>query len=489
MVSAAHADTLYVNGIDGTTGRYLVEPLSLPRLMQVLRDRQVPDPARSPERVAYLKIAASRLRQPHFGLPLDRRPEAVNEAGWAIVFHDDEAPAVRKAMEPLIERRRRQIGDDTICKVLDYHEGEGWSEWLARHGVAAGSVEPDRVPFYLLLVGSPARIPFAFSQQLDIEYSVGRLHFDLADEYERYAKSVIEYETSKSVPTAREAVFFAPRHDFDTATQMSADLLVQPLARGVPSEANHPAVPGVAEKRGFRTTAMIAEVATTHSLAGVFERSPGEVPSFLFTASHGMGWPAGNPEQLEGQGALLCQDWPGFGNVKPDHYFAGANVSRGARVHGLVAFFFACYGAGTPSHDRFLHEPGQSPSRIANAPFIAALPKRLLSHPQGGALACIGHVERAWGYSIAPPAVGPQLLPFQNAIGRILIGQPIGYALKDFNEKFATLSADLSSTLERVGFGQRIPEYELATLWINRNDAEGYITLGDPAAQLRADSR
>ena len=119
-----------------------------------------------------------------------------------------------------------------------------------------------------------------------------------------------------------------------------------------------------------------------------------------------MGWPSGLKGQTEGQGALLCQDWPGLGHVSPSHYFAAADVPATAHVHGLVAFHFACFSAGTPAVDRYAHDPGSKPSALAPHPFVAALPKALLAHPQGGALACIGHVERAWGYSIgrlSPP--------------------------------------------------------------------------------------
>jgi len=151
----------------------------------------------------------------------------------------------------------------------------------------------------------------------------------------------------------------------------------------------------------------------------------------------------------------------------------------------MIAFHFACYGAGTPDQDRFVHKPGQPPPVIASKPFIAALPKRLLSHPNGGALAVIGHVERAWGYSIQTANAGPQLIPFQNSIGRLLRGEPIGLAMKDFNERYAALSTNLSDIQEKIGFGMKVDDIVLASTWIERNDAEGYVVLGDPAVRLR----
>ena len=200
-----------------------------------------------------------------------------------------------------------------------------------------------------------------------------------------------------------------------------------------------------------------------------------------------MGWPKGHPDQMAKQGALLCQDWPGYGSIDPGHYFTGAELPDDANVHGMVSFHFACYGAGTPKEDNFVHQPGEKPPQIANRAFVAELPKRLLNHPRGGALAVIGHVERAWGYSIYHADAGPQLLPFQNAIGRILIGNPVGYSIKDFNERYAALSTNLANLLEEISFGARVSDNQLAQLWIDRNDAQNYVVLGDPAARLRVE--
>jgi len=108
-----------------------------------------------------------------------------------------------------------------------------------------------------------------------------------------------------------------------------------------------------------------------------------------------------------------------------------------------------------------------------------------LSYPGGGALACIGHVERAWGYSIRPGTEDEQIGPFQNALSRILHGQPVGHAMKDFDERYASLSAELNTKLEEIGFGGSFSDVSLASNWIERNDAEGYAVIGDPAVRLR----
>jgi hypothetical protein len=102
-------------------------------------------------------------------------------------------------------------------------------------------------------------------------------------------------------------------------------------------------------------------------------------------------------------------------------------------------------------------------------------------------LAVIGHVDRAWGYSIKPPRVGPQLVPFRNLLGRILAGEPVGHATTDVSLKYAMLSAELLSLVDPALPGSTIPTAkEVALAWVERNDAQSYVVLGDPAAHLRA---
>jgi hypothetical protein len=216
-------------------------------------------------------------------------------------------------------------------------------------------------------------------------------------------------------------------------------------------------------------------------------------PAMLFTASHGMSVRSGRPNQLTDQGALLCQDWPGFGSVRAEHFLAAADVADDANVNGLVAFLFACFGNGTPDADQFpidLSQAGTGPP-LARQPFIAALPRRLLAHPNGGALAVIGHIDRAWGFSIqAPKATDAQIHTFRNCLGYILKGQPVGSAVcGQFGARFAALSTALASfTSPTAPSFMRPNDRDLVTYWLERNDAQNYVMLGDPAVRIRTDA-
>jgi hypothetical protein len=469
---------LHLNGIDGTTGTYVKPAMTYQQAAAAAKGKP-----ENPTDVSWLRRIWRTLVKVHLGLPFDIDPADVAKAGWGVIFHHEESEEIKNALAPLLEHRRKTVGERV--KVLEYCSGERREDWLARYGVAAGSVDPGRVPFYLLLVGSPVRIPFEFYHHLAVEYCVGWIDFDRAEDFSSYVSSLIDYETALTVPNTKEVVFFAPRHAFDRATQLSADYLVKPLAEGAPASGTAGLQPSVAARSGFNTQLFWGQDARKATLAqtlnGISSR-----PAFLLSASHGMGWPKGHPNQLAAQGALLCQDWPGArGAVSFEHYFAARDLSPTARVHGLIAFLFACYGVGTPEQDRFFHEAGKKPPAIADRSFLAALPKALLSHPKGGALACVGHVERAWGYSIIPPNARAQLQPFENAIGRILSGQPLGLATRDFSERYAALSTTLATKLEKISFNAQVPDYELASAWIARNDAEGYLIFGDPAVRVR----
>ncbi len=485
LESAAEDGRLYLNGIDALTGLPAVPPMTEEEAAR--RAAGGPPPA---EDVGLLRQLWDALKRLFHGLPDDIDPADVATAGWAVVLPTETPDEVRQAIERLVAHRRdhTRVPADR-CRILDYRPGEPLGDWLRGLGAHLADIEPTRLPYYVALVGGPEVISFEFQALLDMNYAVGRIAFDRPEQYRQYVEGLIAYEAAGAVPNGREVLYWGPRNRADQATQLSADCLIRPLYEGIPATGDQPALPAVAEQRRFRSRCLGGPEATrANLLEPLHAADSGRRPAFLFTASHGLEWPNGHESQVAEQGALLCQDWPGLGvPPRPEHCVKAADIGDDAQFHGLVAFLFACHGAGTPAFDQFLADRTKGAVPIAGRPFVAALPQRLLSHPNGPALAVFGHVERAWGYSIRPRGLGARLRPFRNLLSRVLKGEPVGHATKDLSDRFTAASAQLNLLHDPSYPGERPPASELAALWVECNDARNYILLGDPAARLRVD--
>jgi hypothetical protein len=376
--------------------------------------------------------------------------------------------------------------------VLAYRSGEDAATFLARHGTSQGPVDPSRgVPFYLLLAGRPGPIgsgdttflPFLLQYELDIFWGVGRVCFTDPTTgqhnyaaYAAYAEQVVAFEQAAAPPYAKHITYFGTRHAFDRSTQRSADELVVPLTEGLSGKL------GVAAEFGFTQQRFLAEQATRDTLDRILcGAAEGGRPALLFTATHGIGFPVDDPRLNAEQGALVCQDWTGYGSIKREHWYAGTDLAAQTRVDGLIAVCFACYSTGCPAEDQFVFQPGKERPMIAPYPLVAHLPQQLLAR---GALAVLGHVERAWTHSFSAPGVPAQTQRFESVLGRLMQGDRLGLATDQFNMVQGAVAMQLAQRLEDVRFGYQITPAELSALWVARNDARNYALLGDPAVRL-----
>lgn len=425
----------------------------------------------------------------------------LQQAGWGLVFpyeEDGNAPlanAILAQLAPLVAWRRAQAGKryrEPLMGNIGYRPGESKLSFLARLKTAtAGAVDPDKLPYYLLLIGSPEQIPWSFQTHLDVQYAVGRLYFDDLADYRRYAESVVRVEKSGS-PRPRRMALFAPANSGDPASEQSCNQLVAPLAISL-----RQALPGLDIQTALQQEADRKRLRSW--LGGA------DTPSLLLTAAHGLEYDASDAQQYERQGGLVCADWPGAswsGPLPDDFFVTGDQLRRDpGDASGLIAFCFSCYTGGCPQLDTYTHHREGKTRILAQKPFVGGLPRALLGGLAGGsALSVIAHVDRAWSLSFLPPG-SRQLAPiltadFQSTLQRLCTGSPVGYALEYFNQRYAELSTALSARIdewvqqqkqsgrpEGSGEGGALPS-DLVSLWTAHNDARDYVVLGDPAVRL-----
>ena len=337
----------------------------------------------------------------------------------------------------------------------------------------------------------PELIPFEFQYLLGVDYAVGRLRSITPTNTTAMRARSIAYESGAArCPTPSRSLIGA-RAIPATAPPISApSLLIDPLANGIAGR--RPDASSSAIQVGYERKLLLGRRTPPRPICSR-RCTPRSRPRCCSRPRTAWQFVSGQSRAGASQGALLCQDWPGFGSVKPEHFLAAADIADDANVNGMVALLFACFGAGTPDADQFLMDLSQAGTAppLAPKPFIAALPRRLLAHPNGSALAVIGHIDRAWGFSIQAPKVSePQIVPFRNSLGFIMKGTPVGHAMcGQFGARFAALSALLAErNLADRAARHAAERPRLVTAWIERNDAQNYVLLGDPAARIRKDT-
>ena len=455
----------FFNGIDGGTGDYLLQPISARQLARIAQSwLQGREPG------------VKTRGEPLYGVD----PTDLSSSGWGVVFPCDADGRSREALGELLEHRRRQASAKrAYFKSYDgsegYQPGESARQWLTRQGAGPGAADPERVPYYLLLVGDPSQIPFEFQFDLATQYAVGRLSFDHPREYGNYSRQVVRVE-SKPIRRRRRLVFWGAKNPDDRALESTFRYLMEPLVGRMRSRA-----------QGWQIDAFLGAAATKARLRTILKVS--DPPAVLFTASHGMGFGSEESRGRARLGALLCQDWPGPEQwdqpIPPSYYFAAEDVDAYADLSGMISFHVACYSMGVPRFDSFVRGDGEEPKELAPEATVASLPRRLLSKEFGGALAAIGHVDRLFGYSYVWPGAGSQCNLFAAVLARLLDGHPVGSAVRYLGDRYADLAVSLHDAAARSRDDDPASVETLARTWTAFVDARSYIILGDPAVRLQ----
>lgn len=412
-------------------------------------------------------------------------PRDLSQAGWGLLMpaEDDRGArgaAIHEALAPLRDLRRAQVGAlyREYFGVDGYRPGETKSKFLARNGAGPGPVRPESVPYYLLLVGDPGKIPYSFEEQLGVQHAVGRICFDTPEEYAQYARTVAAIERAGAWSSGGSAVFFAPIHPDDELSAHTSKRFARPLARAI--AAQHPA---------WQMSLVSGQEATRERLHRLLHRERAE---FVCTAGHGMVFGEDDPRRAAHYGALLCQDWPGprawTDPIPPPFYVSGDDVGPydgPTPTRGRIFLLAASYSLGAPGKD-LRRSPATRGASEPTDTFAAMLPRRLLCQPNGGTLAVMGSHDRRLGDAmpLEPGASRQKIDLYSGVIRRILEGVPIGHARELFAAHYAETATALSVTLEEVEFGRTFDPQELVGPWAESQDTRTLSIFGDPAVRL-----
>ncbi len=390
-------------------------------------------------------------------------------AGWGIVFCPGVDPAIKRALRPLIERRRQQAGK--LFKELTYKVRRSAGSFLSSLRAGPGPVDPNRVPYYLLLIGHPRELPYGFEIELGCQHAVGRLAFHQPAAYESYVRALLSAE-SEQLHRGAAIKLFAPSHPHDEATRACRRQLIDPLRQAL---------------RQRRPNLLRRSFLGRHASRGQLVKVLADrATNLVLVAGHASMIRTDADRQRARQGSLVCSDWPGHGTrVLPEHTVGADALSAAADLSGTVFVLFGCFTAGTPSHDSFSHldrDPGRR-RRLTEHPFVARLPQALLSHRPGAALAVIGHVDRAWPSSFEWQGIA-QANAFEDFLLAAADGRRIGFAMQGFKQRYVDLARRLATATHRPGDSTELDLPAPRELWLAYNDARSFVLLGDPAARL-----
>ena len=461
-------------GINFSTGKPLIGPMDEQtfsrKILESLRQNidEVHTLTNATKTATTFRGEIERERTPDLGDP--------RVVGWTFLVNDKDPHLndVIQTMRPLAEHRG-MVDPEAPLIYGDEPEDE-WNYWLEEN---YSELDMRRVPHYILIVGGPGLVPFRFQSLLDSAAAVGRLEFDSLEDLKTYGEKIIRLEKAASPVVRRKTIFFATDGGPDDATYYSRRYMAEPLA-------DH-----TRTRLGFETHELMGDDATKDQLLKTLR---GTRPALVYTASHGIGAPDQSLEiQKRFNGAIVCQQ-TGTEPIQNWLFSADDVPLDEPFLEGAVFFQFACFGYGTPAESDFMHWLG-NPELNSVEDFVAALPKRLLSHPRGP-IGFIGHLDTAWLHGFADPE-SPDILdrwhtridPFVQAINTLLKVQPSGLAMAKMNKRYDITNAVISSTWDRLQKGsiQMTPDrYErLVHIFITRSDAQNHMIFGDPAARLR----
>ena len=188
------------------------------------------------------------------------------------------------------------------------------------------------------------------------------------------------------------------------------------------------------------------------------------------------------------------------------------DISEATFLPGGLWFYFACFGAGTPSESAYHHwmtmleqngmkTVGPLGRLLAdlstNGGFTSGIARAALANPNGP-LAMIGHLDLAWSYSYDEIQVKGGTVTntnraenFYEILAKMVKGNRVGMVFLEIQRILSNVSKGVMTQYNRrkrhggdtegLDAAKRLA---LGNLWMLYQDLCGYVLLGDPAVRL-----
>jgi hypothetical protein len=343
---------------------------------------------------------------------------------------------------------------------------------------APRGLDPDALPQYLLIYGTPAEIPWDFQYVLSTNRLVGRLDLQ-GDALNNYIQALLN-EWKDSSSHIEQAVVWAADYGNDI-THLMRDAIAAPVYTKWRKD------------NTLRDTAVFLDGSVTNaSAAALITTISQKKPALIVTTSHGQTGPLSDPREMKANlGLPIGQDFQAIdpeqllATWEPDGaiWYAHACCSAGCDAVTL----YGCVGQTDPA--LCLVKPGSTIDRVLKGltglgALVAPMPNALLGAKKP-LRAFIGHVEPTFDWTIQQPATGQFLTSnIQRALyDNVYLPMPIGLALQEWYKSLAGLYT-ASDRLRALYDGKEDTLIPLLHCQLTARDRQSMVILGDPTVKL-----
>ncbi len=405
--------------------------------------------------------------------PIDMNDWRNPDVGWGVVMADradvDRAAKAIAADAPapirdlIIERGSAPVFRVESDRMLVRYNRDGTMQRVAI-GLTDYGTGQGRLPFYLLIVGSPQLVGWEVQFALNRNHRVGRLDLP-AEGLDNYVNALRSNWAGCNLDPGAVTIWSTKVDAITTKMQrLVADFLAGEFAKDPEITVHRHASDDATNARLLQTLKDFR-------------------PSVVVTSSHGRTAPLDDPISMRAT----------LGNPV-DANLATLDVDELASwtPSGAVWYSQACCSAGSNQGTSYagLFTPDSTAAKVTDAvgllgAQIAPMPARLLS-TQSPLRAFVGHVEPTFDWTLLLPENGaPLTMPLVRAISRNLFSRDtIGNSFASYYAGVGELYARLVESRKDVdkmksGAAERSAYYKLTAI-----DRQSLVILGDPTALL-----